>query len=237
MIRMAIVEDDPTTRQQIQDYATRYFTENHQENSITLFADGMDIAEDYRPMWDIILLDIEMPHLGGMATAERIRQKDPAVVMIFITKMARYAIKGYEVDALDFVLKPVSYAQFAMKLHRALARVSQRTQHYLMLNIAGEQQRVATSEIQYIEVKGHWVYIHLPQKTLELGGSLQQMEQQLAGQPFVRSSNSYLVNLRQVEKVSRDSVLVQGESLPLSRGKRAEFLQRLADFMGGGQTI
>ena len=67
-----------------------------------------------------------MPRLGGMPTAERIRQLDPEVVLIFVTNMAQYAIRGYEVDALDFVLKPVSYYQFSTKLERALQRIQRR---------------------------------------------------------------------------------------------------------------
>ena len=76
---------------------------------MTVFADGVDILEDYRAVYDIIFLDVEMKHLDGMTTAERIRQMDADVILIFITNMAQYAIRGYSVGALDYVLKPVPY--------------------------------------------------------------------------------------------------------------------------------
>ena len=109
MVRIAIVEDDDACRAQLEAYVRRYGGETGGEFQITSFSDGLDIAEDYRPIYDSILLDIEMPRLDGMTAAERIRSFDPGVILIFITNMAQYAIKGYEVDALDFVLKPVGY--------------------------------------------------------------------------------------------------------------------------------
>lgn len=234
MTRIAIVEDETAVAQQLEQYAQKYLAEHGMLGEITRFADGMALAEGYRPVWDIILLDIEMPQLDGMSTAQYIRQKDPTVVLIFITNMARYAIKGYEVGALDFVLKPVNYAQFSMKLHRALEQTAQRTRHSLLLTIGGEQRRIVTEQLRYIEVRGHWLSLHLDTETLEVGGSLQQMEERLAGQPFTRSSNSYLVNLRYVTNLRKDAVLLGSEELPLSRSRRAEFLQRLSDYMSGG---
>lgn len=93
--KVAIVEDDRDCAGRLEACARRYFEENGLDAEIVVFPDGMDIAEDYRPVWDIILMDIEMPHLDGMSAARRIRTVDPAAVIIFITNMARYAIKGY----------------------------------------------------------------------------------------------------------------------------------------------
>ncbi len=91
----------------MQEYVRRYTRQYGTEFEVTVFADGVDILEDYRAVYDIIFLDVEMKHLDGMTTAERIRQMDADVILIFITNMAQYAIKGYAVGALDYVLKPV----------------------------------------------------------------------------------------------------------------------------------
>lgn len=236
MTRIAIVEDEPAVAQQIEQYTKKYLTEHNIQGETACFADGMALAEGYRPLWDIIFLDIEMPQLDGMSAAQYIRQKDPTVILIFITNMARYAIKGYEVGALDFVLKPVNYAQFAMKLRRALEQAAQRVRHSIIVSVGGEQRRIVTEQLLYIEVRGHWLSMHLSDEVIEISGSLQQMEEKLAGQPFVRSSNSYLVNLRYVKNMRRDAVTLGAEELPLSRGRRAEFLQKLSDYMSGGST-
>lgn len=119
MVRIAIAEDDPAYRATLEEYLDRYRRENGLEAEVTTFSDGLALTEGYRPVYDLLLLDIEMPNLDGMSAAEKIRSSDPEVVIIFITNMAQYAIKGYQVDALDYVLKPVSYAAFAFKLKKA----------------------------------------------------------------------------------------------------------------------
>ena len=113
MLQIAIIEDEADLAQQTKVNAVRYLNEQGLEGNIAVFNDGMDIAENYKPIWDILLLDIEMPLLDGMSAAQKIREQDATVVMIFITRMAKYAIKGYEVDALDFILKPITYAQLS----------------------------------------------------------------------------------------------------------------------------
>ena len=99
MIRIAMVEDEAAVREQLMGYVQRYTRQYGTEFSVTEFADGVDILEDYRPVYDIVFLDVEMKHLDGMETARRIRALDADVVLIFITNMAQYAIKGYAVGA------------------------------------------------------------------------------------------------------------------------------------------
>ena len=126
MAKIAVVEDNDAMRAQLCGFIAQYAQESGHQLDVTAFSDGAQFVEPYRPGFDIIFLDIEMPKLGGMPTAERIRRQDPDVVLVFITNMAQYAIRGYEVDALDFVLKPVSYYQFSTKLERALQRIQRR---------------------------------------------------------------------------------------------------------------
>ena len=126
MAQIAVVEDNDAMRAQLCGFIAQYAQESGHQLDVTAFSDGAQLVEPYRPGFDIIFLDIEMPKLGGMPTAERIRRQDPDVVLVFVTNMAQYAIRGYEVDALDFVLKPVSYYQFSTKLERALQRIQRR---------------------------------------------------------------------------------------------------------------
>ena len=85
---------------------------------LTTFEDGEEIVTDYRAAYDIILLDVQMRHMDGMAAAEAIRKADKDVILIFITNMAQFAIRGYAVDALDYVLKPVPYLPFPSSCRR-----------------------------------------------------------------------------------------------------------------------
>lgn len=94
MTRIAIVEDETAVREQLAGYVQRYTRQYGTQFEVTMFTDGVEILEDYRPVYDIIFLDIEMLHLDGMETARRIRELDSDVLLIFITNMAQYAIKG-----------------------------------------------------------------------------------------------------------------------------------------------
>ena len=113
MIRVAIVEDEAAVREQLAGYVQRCTRQYGTLFEVTMFTDGLEILEEYRPVYDIIFLDVEMPQLDGMETARRIRAMDSEVQLIFITNMAQYAIKGYAVGALDYVLKPVPYFAFS----------------------------------------------------------------------------------------------------------------------------
>ena len=100
MIRVAIVEDEAAVRDQLMGYVQRYMRQYDAQIEVTMFTDGVEILEEYRPVYDIIFLDVEMQHLDGMETASRIRALDSDVLLIFITNMAQYAIKGYAVGRI-----------------------------------------------------------------------------------------------------------------------------------------
>ena len=101
-----------------------------------------------------------MEHMDGMKAAEWIRNLDEEVILIFITNMAQYAIRGYAVDALDYVLKPVSYFAFSQRLNRAIGRMKKREQKVIMVNIKGGAVRVNVANIYYIESQGHTLILH-----------------------------------------------------------------------------
>ena len=153
MIRVAIVEDDAEVQGVLQEYVRRYTRQYGTEFEVTLFADGVDILDDYRAVYDIIFLDVEMKHLDGMTTAERIRQMDAEVILIFITNMAQYAIRGYSVGALDYVLKPVPYFAFSQQLMKAVTRLEKRAKHYLTVPVEGGLRRLDTASISTWKVR------------------------------------------------------------------------------------
>ena len=137
MFRIAIVEDQDETRECLNRFVRQYAEEQGVQVEISLITDGSEIAEHYTPGFDIIFMDVEMPRLDGFGAAEAIRAVDAEVVLVFVTNMAQYAIRGYEVDALDYVLKPVNYYQFCTKLSRAIQRVQRRRGGQVVLQLAG----------------------------------------------------------------------------------------------------
>ena len=160
MVRIAILEDEAPVREDLAGYLRRYTRQYGTKFEVSLFADGDEILEDYRPNWDIILLDVEMPRLDGMTTAERIRKLDSEVILIFITNMAQYAIRGYAVDAMDYILKPVPYFAFSQQLQKAIRRLEKRAKAYLMVPVEGGFRRVDLSGVYYLESVGHKVRLY-----------------------------------------------------------------------------
>lgn len=233
MIRIAIVEDDAAYREQLNGFVERYQREQGIEFSVAHFTDGLEIAEEYKAAYDIIFLDIEMKHLNGMETAKHIRRQDKNVVLIFITNLAQFAIQGYEVEALDYVLKPVSYFAFSQELQKAVKKVRERTECFLRIVQESSMVRLDVAKITYIESQGHNVVYHTEEGQYVNRDSLKSVEQKLAGRSFSRCNNCYLVNLAHVQKVDKSMVTVAGEPLQISRPKRKAFMEALTAYVGG----
>ena len=233
MAKIAVVEDNDAMRGELCGFIAQYAQESGCQLDVTPFADGSQLVEPYRPGFDIIFLDIEMPTLGGMPTAERIRRQDPDVVLVFVTNMAQYAIRGYEVDALDFVLKPVSYYQFSTKLERALQRIRRRRGGQIALQVGGGVQLLDTDDILYLETRERLLHYHTADNTWSVRGSLLKAEKELAPYHFARCNQCYLVNLRHVRGVQDDIVQVGEERLEISRRQRTSFLAAVAAYVGG----
>lgn len=231
MIRIAVVEDDAADRQRLQEYLKQYERDRGEKFRITLFAAGEEIAEDYRADYDIILMDIELTFMSGLTAAEKIRERDQEVVIIFITNMPQYAMKGYTVDALDYVLKPVSYYAFSQRIDRALARMKKRTRTFRSVPIRGGIRKVDVSELTYIEVQDHDLVYHLQKESFTTKGSLSEAEQMLQGLSFFRCGKSYLINLEYVDKVQNNELLIGQDRIPISRSRRKALMDALNTYM------
>lgn len=227
MTRIAIVEDEAAVREQLAGYVQRYTRQYGTPFEVTEFADGMEILEDYRPQFDIIFLDVEMKHLDGMETARRIRERDGGVLIVFITNMAQYAIRGYAVGALDYVLKPVPYFAFSQQLQKALGQLEKRERHYLAVAVDGGMRRLDAAEIYYLESEGHKVHFYTEKEDFVVPGTLKNYEEKLVGRAFARCNSGYLVNLAQVSGVQQDMVQVGPYTLQISRPRRKAFMAEL----------
>lgn len=235
MLRIAIVDDEREFQEQMREYLSRYEKEEQQQFQVTVFADGLDIVEKYQGCWDIIFMDIKMKHMDGMAAARKIREYDPKVVLIFITTMGNYAIHGYEVEALDFVLKPMDYEQFRLKMQKAQNAVKkQRLKKYLMLAKDGHKERVSTDDIFYVEVKNHNLHYVTADQVYVVRGKLGDLEKELTGMQFTRCSQSFLVNLKHVTRVEKEQIQVGNDWLTFSRARKKSFLQELTDYLEAG---
>lgn len=232
MIRIAIVEDEAHYKEQLTDFLKRFEQETGEHIDLATYGDGDEFVEGFKAQFDIILMDVQMRFMDGMAAAEEIRKMDSEVVIIFITNMAQYAIKGYAVDALDYVLKPISYFQFSQRLNRAIERMKRREEHHITLKIKGGVKRFQISDIYYIESLGHKLVFVTKSGEVETIGTMKELEDQLAGYPFFRGNKGYFINLEHVEGMEDVFAIVKGKLLLISRPKRKAFMEALSNYWG-----
>lgn len=233
MIRTIIAEDDLQCCAKLEQFLRDYGQETGRTFQITRYDNGEDLIEHYKPEYDLLLLDVDMPFVDGMTAAAHIRKSDPAVVIIFVTNLAQYAIQGYSVNALDYILKPVTYFSFAQRLGRALQYVKKREDSCLIVSVKGGTVKLEVDGIFYIERLGRQLMFHTRSGIHASTATLQQVEEALEGRGFARCNKGYLVNLAYVDGIQDGCAVVRGNKLLISRGRRGPFLEALADHVGG----
>ena len=238
MIKIILLEDQDKQAEAIMGLLRRYEEKNEESFDVKRYGRGSDLLENYNCDADILFLDIQVPDMLGIEVAKQIRQKDNTVIIMFVTSFSQYAIEGYSVDAMDYILKPVSYAPFSAKLARAVRVIKQRQTEGVMMSVKTKTsiRRFPSSKLAYIEVINHTLVYHLTDgSVLSQWGSLGHVEEQLQESYFVRCNSGYLVNLRYVESIEGNYVIVNGDSLKISAPKRKEFLGAVAQYKGGSR--
>lgn len=232
MIRIAIVEDEEDYINQLTEYLCEYQKTAGEEINITVYRDGDGITAKYKPQYDIILMDIQMKFVDGMTAAEEIRKVDSKVIIIFITNMTQYAIRGYKVGAMDYILKPVSYFAFCERLGQAISRLKRRSSIFVTISVKGGILRLDTSDIYYVESQGHNLIYHTANGDYLSSGTMKSAEEQLGSYSFSRGNKSYLINLEHVDGIQDKCAQVKGEQLQLSRPRQNAFMQDLTKYWG-----
>ncbi len=235
MLKIAVVEDELEFRNQIVGYIKEYALENDIHTEITEFSDGLKFTKDYNKDYDILLLDIELPSLNGMDAAIEVRKKDADVVIVFITFMAHYAIKGYEVDALDFILKPISYFAFKKRFSRAIKRTGKTSNRQLTLSCQDEITTINTDDLYYIESSNRYLHYYTATSKCSVRGTMKTVEEELAPLHFVRCNYWYLVNLKHVSSILSDHVVLGNYTLEISRRNKTAFRTAFTEYMQGSK--
>ena len=233
MIKIAVVDDELRDRKIILSYFEQIKLKLHEELKIDLYDSGEKLLETMNADYDLICLDIDLQGIDGVETARKIREQDSEVIILFVTNMAKLAIKGYEVHALDFILKPIQYYSFAMKIQNALSIINNKKCKRIVLPTPTGIIKISSNELYYAEVKGHYLFYHLEDGVYKQKASMKDLEIKLEGLSFKRCNNCYLINLKYVDCVDKDEIKIKGEWLKISRPRRKGFLLALSNYMGG----
>lgn len=235
MYRAIIVEDDQGAADALRAHLSRFGNEAQVEFSVEVLSSALELLETRHPC-DIYFLDIGLPGVNGMEAAQIIRQTDEVTPIVFVTDLAQYAVRGYSVDALDFMVKPVGYQDFALRMRRALRVMARNDGARVTLPTATGLRVVALRDVVFVEIIKHDLYWHVAgvAEPLRMRGSLKALEEELPQDRFCRIAAGYIVNMGHITAAGGSEVTMSdGTRLAVSRSRKAEALAAFSRFAGG----
>lgn len=233
MKNIAIVEDENNAAALLESYIEKYSAQTGQEFNVVRFHNAVDFQKDYKSVYAVVFMDIQMPQKDGMSAAVDLRRADKTVSIIFITNLIQYAQKGYEVDAVAYLLKPVKYFDFALKFRKALDVYVMNEEKDITINISSGLCRVSTDKLMYVEIVRHKLIYHLVDEVFEVTGVLQKAEDELKQFGFLRCNQCYLINPKFIKSVNGLTVRVGNDELAISRPRKNSFMTELANWYAG----
>ncbi len=235
MRNIAIVEDENTAAELLISHIEKYEEKSGQKFNIVRFTNGVDFLKDYQASYAVVFMDIQMPQRNGMNVAFDLREIDKTVSIIFVTNLSQYAQKGYEVDAVSYLMKPVSYYDFELKFRKALDLYTMNEEQKITINVAGGFCRISTDKLMYVEVVKHRLYYHLVDDVVEVTGVLSKVEEELKQFGFMRCNQCFLVNPKFVVSVKGYNLQVGNETLIISRPRKNAFMEELTTWLAGAE--
>lgn len=231
VMKIAIVEDTLMHVETLENYISKFQREEGGAFQVFTYSDGLKFLDSYKSGFDIIFMDINMPYIDGLETAKRLREMDKYTCLIFITEHSSYAVKGYEVAAFDFIVKPVEYEKFRAKFMNAIEAVRKNDRGKICIKNKDFIRMIKVADIIYVASEGHKLIYHLAGEEVETWDTLDAVEGKLPPELFARCGKSFLVNLSAVVTVKGNELtLSNSEILQISRLKKKEFIESLARF-------
>lgn len=232
-VRIAVVENELNVAQNDIVLLERYAKENSVSLETAIFQNGYEFL-DTEEEFDAVLMDIDMPGLNGMEVAEKLREKNKTIDIIFTTNLPQFAVDGYKVQALDFVIKPVTFPNLSFAMEKVVEKKRNIVNGSFFLRIGGFARRIHNEEVLYIEMVNHYIVLHeTDMEPLRIRGSLKMIEDLLNPEIFVKINSGIIINISKVSSFENGLILMEdGSNLPLSRSHKKEFAVRLAEFYG-----
>lgn len=219
-----IIDDEPLSQDVLEDFV-RVCPEL---NLVAICNDALEAGEVLkREQVDLLFLDINMPRLSGIAFVKSL--KEPPLV-ILVTAYPDYAIEGFEIEALDYLLKPVSFGRFRTAVNRALERFSaaeDKEMQHIMVRANKKNYRILFDEIIYLEAQGDYVRFVTEDRTLMVHGTMKEFIELLPKDKFERVHKSYVVSLNQVVYLEGNLVKLGEYKLPVGLSYKEALMEKL----------
>lgn len=233
MLHIAICDDETDFVTYLTNLIQQYAAETGEEIKITAYYDGMELVERYDTSIDLMFLDIQMRLLDGLHTAQRIREWDGNVGIIFLTTLTQYGLEGYQYQAADYIIKPIKYVRLKAELNQWLKKHRQDDSPSMIVVNDSGKYKIALKSLRYVETFNRKLLLHTEQENIISYKSMKELEQDLSQAGFARCHTSYLVNLFYVKGVQKlEMTLITGERIPISQPKRKAFMEQLTRYWG-----
>jgi DNA-binding LytR/AlgR family response regulator len=227
MINCLVVDDEPIAREGIMEYIRQieYLNPVGQCKS-AMEAAGMLQKQSV----DLLFIDIQMPKLTGIEFVKALA--NPPLV-IFTTAYSEYALEGFELDVVDYLLKPISFPRFLKSVEKAQSYLHARnkevsiTQDFFFIKCNGKIEKIMLADVDYIEAMANYVIIHTRQKKYITYITFSGIEEQLPADLFVRIHKSFLVAISAIQTIDGNEVITGTMRLPLSKNHRNEVMSRI----------
>ena len=231
MLLLAIVDDDPKESAALKELVDAYFEKNKKTYAVKVYNAAMDFVRS-TDNHDIVFMDIRMDTLDGIEVARLMRKINAESILIFVTQMAQLAIKGYEVDALDFIVKPATQYSINYVLDKAMSRLEKASSVMVPIKTQEGIKNLSSNEITYVEVFDHNLVYHTTKGDYTVRGRILDVMQKLDEKRFIMCNRSFIVNMRYVTSANNDTLQVDGVAIPISKSHRREVMQHFSNFLG-----
>ncbi len=231
MIRIAICDDDSTMAGNIRAMVSEFFRRKNREIAVSLFSCGEELL-NYNNNIDILFLDIQMKEIDGMETARKLRERKFRGALIFITVLKEMVFSSFEVQAYDYLVKPVEEAQFEKTMERLWASMQNAREDSLLIRKGSESRIVLLDEIVFCESIDRKIYLHLDSaEVIDYYERIEQLETRL-GDRFFRCHRSYLISLKHLKSYKNGvAYMDDGGEIPVSRLRSREFSGVVLQYM------
>ena len=187
MQHIAICDDETEFVTHLTNLIQQYAAETGEEIKITAYYDGMELVERYDTSIDLMFLDIQMRLLDGLHTAQRIRERDGNVGIIFLTTLTQYGLEGYQYQAADYIIKPIKYVRLKAELNQWLKKHRQDDSPSIIVVNDSGKYKIALKSLRYVETFNRKLLLHTDQENIISYKSMKELEQELSQAGFART--------------------------------------------------
>lgn len=223
MINIAILEDQLVERNVLEMFVKKYFKEKKVDFNVKSFSTSASFLA-CEEEFDLSFLDISMQGKSGMDVAHMMVDKGNKSLIVFVTTLAHYAIEGYSVNAVAYILKPYTYDTFVLKMHRVYEKLISNKKKEIFLNGVDGHQSFNVENILYIEANDHYLTYHLLDKEIVVRQTMSQAEMDLKEFKFFRIAKNIIINTKKIQRVKNDIVYINDLEFKISRSKKKEFI-------------